>query len=315
VKVLSLLPSATEIPCALGAEDSLCGVSSDCDYPEGVDTKPAVSTSSLGIQRGSSPAEIDAIVREHLASSDSIYTLDKALIQHLRPDLILAQDLCRVCAVPSGEVEQALDVIGSSAGVLSLDPHTLTDMLEDVLRVGVAIGQRVRAEALVSRLSARLDDVRRATQGRNVRRVVSVEWQDPLFIGGHWVPEMIDVAGGIDLLGEPGKPSFTVEWTEVTAVSPDVILFVPCGYHLAEAIEQLPRLLEVRALREMPAVQNGDLYVADSSAFFSRSGPRLVEGTEILAGILHPQVVRPPDPSEARRVLLDERGVTTTRVG
>ncbi|MGH2807819.1 MAG: cobalamin-binding protein [Actinomycetota bacterium] len=303
VRVVSLLPSATEIVFAIGAEDVLCGVSCDCDYPAGVTTKPVVSATTLPITETSSPGAIDAMVREQLAESDSIYTLDRSLIRSLQPDVILAQDLCRVCAVPSGDVEEALDVIGCRADVLSLDPNSLTDVLHNIVHVGVAVGREERAREVVDSLRARLDGVRRATEAASPRpRVVTIEWHDPLFNGGHWIPEMVAIAGGDDMLGAPGARSRTVEWTEVVAADPDVIVFMPCGYDLEGAIAQVPLLLESEGFRGTRAAHSGDVFVADSSAYFSRSGPRLVDGVEILAGILHPDLVVPPDATRARRV-------------
>lgn len=220
MKVLSLLPSATEIVYALEAQDSLCGVSCDCDYPEGVTTKPVVSAKVLPITPTTSPGEIDQLVRDQLEVSDSIYSLDRSLIQQLRPDVILAQDLCRVCAVPSGHVEEALDVIGCTAEVLSLDPHSLDEVLEGILTVGSALGVSDRAESFVAHLRSRLDRVRSLTGDAARRRVVALEWQEPPFNGGHWIPEMIELAGGTDLLGAPGARSRTLTWSEVEAVTP-----------------------------------------------------------------------------------------------
>lgn len=301
MNVLSLLPSATEIVYALGAQDSLCGVSCDCDYPEAVAGKPVVSTKVLPITATTPPAEIDRLVRDQLQISDSIYSLDRELIQELRPDVILAQDLCRVCAVPSGHVEEALEVIGCTAEVLSLDPHSLDEALESILMVGQTLELGERAETLVAGLRLRLVRARHATAGAPLKRVAALEWQDPPFNGGHWIPEMIELAGGIDLLGTPGARSRSVTWAEVEAASPDAIVYMPCGYGLEEAMEQLPALFDVSEFMRTPAAISGEVYVADSSSYFSRSGPRLVDGVEILAGLFHPELFELPDPSKARR--------------
>ena len=311
MKVLSLLPSATEIVYALGAGDALCGVSCDCDYPADVSSKPVVSSRRLPISDDTPQGAINEMVRQQLTVSDSIYTLDRPLIQALRPEVILAQDLCRVCAVPSGHVQEALDVIGCSADVLSLDPHRLGDVLANILEVGSALGFSERAEDLVTALGDRIEGVRRATADATRRRVVALEWQDPPFIGGHWVPEMIEIAGGRDFLGHPGARSRTLEWAEVAAASPDVIIYMPCGYGLEEAADQLTGLFAAKELRTTPAAQNGNVFVTDSSAYFSRSGPRLIDGVEILAGILHPQLVPPPDATKALRVSAQEAEIVT----
>jgi iron complex transport system substrate-binding protein len=301
MKVLSLLPSATEIVYALSAEDVLCGVSCDCDHPEDASRKPVVSARVLPTSDESSPSGIDAMVRNQLAASGSIYTLDRSLIQALRPDVILARDLCRVCAVPSGDVDDALEVIGCRADVVSLDPHSLEDVLESIRQVGRALDRRVRAEELVASLRDRLERVRRATGEARPRRLVAVEWQEPLFVGGHWIPEMVEIAGGVDVLGRPAAPSRTVEWSEVVDASPEAVVFMPCGYDLDGAVTQLRELFDVDELRATPAAQEGNVFVVDSSSYFSRPGPRLVDGVEILAGILHPQLFVPPDPSKALR--------------
>ena len=311
MKVLSLLPSATEIVYALDAGDALCGVSGDCDYPSDVSNKPTVSRTRLPINEETSPAAIDEMVRAELAVSDSIYTLDRPLIRELRPDVILAQDLCRVCAVPSGHVAEALEVIGCSAEVLSLDPRTLGDVLDDILLVGNALGLLARAESLVTALEGRIERVRRATTTAPRRRVVALEWQDPPFNGGHWIPEMIEIAGGIDLFGRPAERSRTLEWTEVAAAAPDVIVYMPCGYDLTEAVKQLPGLYASATLRATPAAEKNNVFVTDSSAYFSRPGPRLVEGIEVLAGILHPDLVPPPDATKALRVSVQEGRLVT----
>lgn len=314
MKVLSLLPSATEIVFALGSQDVLVGVSCDCDYPREVSKKPVVSSKTLPISSATTPAEIDRLVRAHLQESDSIYSLDRELIQRLRPDVILAQDLCRVCAVPSGHVEDALDVIGCTADVLSLDPHSMDEVLGSILSVGRTLGVKQRAESLVARLQDRLSAVRRRLKGVARKRVVTLEWQDPPFNGGHWIPEMIDIAGGVDLLGKPGERSRTLTWSEVAAASPDVLVYMPCGYGLDDAVRQLPELYAIAEFRSLPAVIDDQVFVTDSSAYFSRSGPRLVDGVEILAGILHPSLSAVPPPSRALRASLREGHIETTSI-
>jgi iron complex transport system substrate-binding protein len=314
VRVLSLLPSATEIVYALGAQDSLCGVSCDCDYPEEVAGKPVVSARVLPISSDTPPGEIDKLVRDQVQAGDSIYSLDRSLIQELRPQVILAQDLCRVCAVPSGHVQDALDVIGCTAEVLSLDPHSLDDVLESVSTVGGVLGMRSRAESVTAGLRSRLARVQRATGGAVRKRVVTLEWQEPLFNGGHWIPEMIEIAGGRDAFGAPGESSRTVTWSEVEAATPDVIVYMPCGYNLQDAVAQVPALYDVEEFASTPAATAGNVYVTDSSAYFSRSGPRLIDGVEILAGCLHPERFSPPPQSRALRVVQRDSGIEISAV-
>ncbi|HEX2195578.1 MAG TPA: cobalamin-binding protein [Actinomycetota bacterium] len=288
MRVVSLLPSATEIVYALGAQDDLVGVSCDCDHPAVVADKPVVSRTALEISSGSSPGDVDRMVRERLETADSIYSVDRELVQRLRPDVILAQDLCRVCAVPSGDVEEALSALGCTAEVVSLDPRTLDDVIDSIATVGAALGVPERAAAVVAGLRARLDRVRDAVRGKPRPRVVVLEWADPPFAGGHWIPDMVEIAGGCDVLAEPGQTSRTVTWAEIAEAAPDALVYAPCGYDLDEARAQLPALLEVDAFRNLPPVRSGAVCAVDSSAYFSRPGPRLVDGVEILAGLLHP---------------------------
>lgn len=302
LKVVSLLPSATEIVYALGRQDDLCAVSCDCDYPVDVANKAVVSSKVLPIEASTPPGEIDRLVREQLDSSDSIYSIDRSLIQELRPDVILAQDLCRVCAVPSGHVEEALDVIGCRAEVLSLDPHTLDDVLDNIILVGDTLGASSEATLIVTALRSRLDRIRELTTEAPQKRVVALEWQDPPFNGGHWIPEMIEIAGGMDLLGSTGSYSKTVTWAEVETAAPEVIVYMPCGYDLADAVQQARDLFQIEALTRTPAARNGQVFATDSAAYFSRSGPRLVDGVEILAAIFHPELFPQLPEGKARRV-------------
>lgn len=312
--MLSLLPSATEIVYALGIEDSLIGVSCDCDYPSQVSEKPVVSAKVLPISSSTSPVEIDRLVRAHLQVADSIYSLDRELIQQLRPDVILAQDLCRVCAVPSGHIEEALDVIGCTADVLSLDPHSLEEVLDCIVKVGEALGVPDRAASTVAGLRERLGRIEDRLEGATRKHVVTLEWQDPPFNGGHWVPEMVELAGGRDVLGEPGERSRTLSWSEIASASPDVVIYMPCGYGLDEAVAQLPGLYDNDLFRTLPAVEAGEVFVTDSSSYFSRPGPRLVDGVEILAGVLHPDVVGAPPGDRVLRVANRGGVIETTPV-
>ena len=229
MKVISLLPSATEIVFALGCGDQLEGVTDECDYPSEARQKPVVSRTSLPTERPLSAWEIDDEVRQRMDRKEPLYMLDRALIQRVQPDLILAQDLCRVCAVPSGQVDDALKELGTEAEVLSLDPNTLEDVLESIRTVGKALGREDLAEDLVSSLRSRIEAVRRTALRVPSIRVLPLEWSDPPFAGGHWVPEMVEVAGGVNLLSEKGQPSRRVSWREVLDATPEVVVFMPCG--------------------------------------------------------------------------------------
>ncbi len=302
MKIVSLLPSATEIAYSLGLQDLLCGVSSDCDYPPEVRQKPVVSRSALDADDETPPEEIDRLVRESLAQDQPIYRLDRATIQELQPDLILAQDLCRVCAVPSGHVTEALDVIGCRADVISLDPHTLDEVIAGIEEVGRATGTVQLAATVADTLRDRVRDVEAKAAGLDVVRTLALEWADPPFNGGHWVPEMIRLAGGQDVLGVEGAPSRRLSWAEVGSAAPDMIVFMPCGYGLAEATEQARDLYGVEEFATTPAARGGAVFAVDSSSHFSRPGPRLVDGLETLAWILHPDVFPEPPQGRAQRI-------------
>jgi iron complex transport system substrate-binding protein len=289
VKIVSLLPSATEIVFALGLGDALEGVTFECDHPAEVRAKPVISGTALPVVEHLSARQIDDEVRARVARGEPIYTLDSARIAAVQPDLILAQDLCRVCAVPSGAVEEALDVLGCRAAVLSLDPATLDDVIGCIGAVGDATGTAARARVLMDRLRRRLEEVRRAVAGLGRPRTIALEWSDPPFSGGHWVPDMIKAAGGEAVLAATGRRSRRVGWAEVAAAAPEIAVFMPCGYALDEAVDEGERLLDVPELSATARI-----YAVDASAFFSRPGPRLVDGVEALASKLHPDAVRLP---------------------
>jgi iron complex transport system substrate-binding protein len=283
MRILSLLPSATEIVYALGLAEHLVGVTDECDWPPEARTMRVVSRSAL--PPVAEPAEIDRLVSASIGDGQPIYRLDTQAIGDLRPDLVLAQDLCAVCAVPSGQVTQALDILGCRAEVVSLDPSSLDEVLEGVLQVGKAARVPERAEEVVAGLRERLASVQAAVEGLERPRVFALEWGDPPFNGGHWVPEMLQVAGGEAVLGCPGAPSVRVTWAQIQAVAPQVVVFMPCGYDLQAAVEEATRILLARP--ELTGVEA--IVAVDASAFCSRPGPRLVDGVEVLAGALHPE--------------------------
>ncbi|HWD55859.1 MAG TPA: cobalamin-binding protein [Acidimicrobiales bacterium] len=283
MKIVSLLPSATEIVFALGLGDQLRGVSFECDYPEGARTVPVVSGTSLDAERPRTAAEVDAEVSAKVAAGESIYTLDDARIRSIDPDLILAQDLCQVCAVPSGAVAEALDLIGCRAEVVSLDPASLDDVIECVEQVGRATGTEKVAAELAAGLRRRLEAVRERVEGRPRPRVFVLEWSDPPFNAGHWVPEMVQVAGGEPVLAAAGERSRRVTWQEIGAEMIDVTVFSPCGFDLSGAVEQSASFLGRPDLPDL-----GRIVAVDANAYFSRPGPRVVDGVELLADLFDP---------------------------
>ncbi|MHB8682305.1 MAG: cobalamin-binding protein [Acidimicrobiales bacterium] len=295
VRILSLLPSATEMVYALGLDDELVGVTHECDWPDAARTKRVVSLSAL--PPGATPAEIDRLVSASLAGGDPIYRLDDEAVRELRPDIVLTQDLCAVCAVPSGHVNEALDSLGCSAEVISLDPSSLDEVIDGLVTVGRATGTEVRAESLAAELRERLAAVVAAVTGEPRLRTFALEWSDPPFNGGHWVPEMIDIGGGEPVLGCPGRDSMRVPWEDIAAVAPEVVLFMPCGYDLEQAAAEGRGLLGRPELASATAV-----YAANATAYFSRPGPRLVDGVELVASVLHPGSVTPRVSDGIRRI-------------
>jgi iron complex transport system substrate-binding protein len=282
MKIVSLLPSATEIVYALGLGEDLRGVTFECDYPEAARSVPVVSGTALPTDGSLSALEIDAEVSARVAAGESIYTLNDARIRAIDPDLILAQDLCQVCAVPSGAVEEALDVIGCHAKVVSLDPSRLDEVIECIGAVGAATGTSASADALMERLRGRVDAVRGRVRGRERPRVLVREWPDPAFNAGHWVPDQVEAAGGEPVLAVAGARSRRLTWEEIGAADVDITIFMPCGFDLEGAVAQAPGLLA-----RSEAAGFGRVIAVDANAYFSRPGPRVVEGVELLEKLLH----------------------------
>jgi iron complex transport system substrate-binding protein len=301
MKIASLLASGTEIACALGLGDDIVGISHECDYPPEVLDRPRISRPRFD-PAGLGSAELDAAVREAMATSGSVYSIDENAIERLDPDLVLTQAVCDVCAVPASAAQRVAERLENGATVLSLDAHTIEGILETIRQVGVAAGVDERAADYVAELRGRLRRVSERVAGLPRPRVLALEWLAPPFVPGHWVPEMIETAGGVNLAGEVGARSRQVEWRDISGADPDVLLVMPCGYKLeaarADADLRAERLREVapRAIRE------GRAFVVDASSYFNRSGPRVVDGIEIMAALLHPGVFP--------QVELEERAAT-----
>jgi iron complex transport system substrate-binding protein len=288
MKIVSLVPSATEIVFALGLGDSLDGVTFECDYPPEARSKAVVSGTAL-TDEPLTAKEIDDAVSGRVADGEAIYTLDAERIRDIQPDLILAQDLCRVCAVPSGAVEEALEVLGCHADVISLDPSTLDEVIDCIAVVGEATDTVWRARALIDELRSRVDVVSRAVAQHHRPRTFALEWSDPPFSGGHWVPDMIEAAGGDSVLASSGERSRRLTWDEVEAADPQLAVFMPCGYTFDQAVE------EGRGLLDVPALARAEhIFATDANALFSRPGPRVVDGLEALAWALHPRAFPAP---------------------
>ena len=305
MRIVSLLPSTTEIVCALGLEDALVGITHECDYPPSVVDKPRLTSSRISHETMSSK-EIDHAVRSQLAHLDghgSIYDLDETRLRELKPDLILTQELCEVCAVSYKTVERAARMFAGDVQVVSLEPNTIGDILDNIRMVGDLTGRKNEADKLVGELNARLERVKNATAPLDRRpRTLMLEWLEPAFAPGHWVPEQVEIAGGDQAFGKAGQRSVTTTAEEINAYAPDVIVLIPCGYYKEDILRQLPNASLPAGWKDLPAVRSGEVWATDATSYFSRPGPRVVEGVEILARILHPETFGPPNERQAIRV-------------
>jgi iron complex transport system substrate-binding protein len=286
VRIVSLLPSATEILFAVGAGDAVVGVTFECDFPEEARTRRIVSTSAL--RPGLTPAEIDAEVRARIAAGEDLYRLDEGALRDLEPDLVVTQDLCAVCAVDVTSVDAAMAHLGCDGRVLTVDPQTLDQVIDSIVTIGTATGCEERARELAGAARQRLAAVMDLVKDLPRPRVAVVEWTDPPFCAGHWVPDMVEAAGGIPLLGKPGEDSTRITWEDVAAADPDLVVIAPCGYRLDGAAG-----LAEQALGEGFIPPGVAVWAVDADAAYVRPGPRLVDGVEALAGVLHPAAVHP----------------------
>lgn len=289
MRIVTLLPSATEIVCALGFQDRLVGVSHSCDFPPGVSDLPVMTSTNVPHTERSDV--IDEYVRGDLEDNAALYELDMQALAAAAPDFIVSQALCDVCAVPTGDVVAALDTIPSKPKLIDLEPNTLDEVLDDCLRVGASLGCGAKAEDVVDELRSRRSVVAARTAGidhDDRPHVAFLEWLMPPFNGGHWNPELVALAGGIDQLGSPGKPSFSLTWEKIAASEPDVIFVACCGFSKERALEDIRTVLSQPICLSMPAVRSGKVFVADGNAYFSRPGPRLLDGLEMMAHALHP---------------------------
>lgn len=288
-RIVSLLPSATEIACALGFEGAIVGRSHECDWPESVEALPAVTATKL--EKGLVSIEIERRVQQIVASGLSVYEVDAPLLRSLRPDVVLTQTHCAVCAVTPADLDEALaDWIGTAPDLISLAPDDMGDVWGDFARVGAALGAQAHAAGVVADLKARIAAVSARVAGRARPRVAAIEWLDPLMVAGNWVPELVEAAGGTNLLAIPGQHSPWLEWEQLIAADPDMIVLMPCGFRIAQTLAELPALAADPRWQGLRAVREGRVYATDGQYFFNRPGPRLVESAEILAEIFHPGI-------------------------
>lgn len=293
LRIASLLPSATEIVCALGLEDELVAVTHECDYPPSVRGKPVVTSSIL--EGNGSSAEIDRHIRRLVHEGSSIYALDADRLQSLQPDLILTQELCEVCAVSYPIVERAVRRLDAETQLVSLEPESLGDVYQNITTVAQLTDRPGRAVTLLDQLRNRIQKVQERVGVRPQRRTVCLEWVDPLYNCGHWTPGLVELAGGAELLGTPNRPARAIERSELIEARPEVVVVMACGFGLERSLREVEQV-------DLPAIDGAELWVVDGNAYFSRPGPRLVDSVEILAGILHPQRVEPPASGDARRL-------------
>lgn len=289
MRIVSLLPSATEILFALGLAREVVGVSHECDFPPQAPSKPVVIHSRL--PRGASPAEIDRLVREYVSRGESLYAVDAQKLEELHPDLIITQDLCHVCAASPDDLATVLTRFDRRPEVLCLNPQDLRDVWRDILLVGEATCRGTQAERLVDEIGQRQGALEQQLDfSRRRPRVAFLEWLEPIYAGGHWVPEMIRCVGGEDALGSVGKASFRVPLQEVVEAEPEIVLIAPCGYTAGQARDEYESLELPGQWNAIPAVRNNQVYALEANSYFSRPGPRLVTGMEIFAKIIQPSV-------------------------
>lgn len=288
MRICSLLPGATEVVAALGLADQLVAISHECDYPPGIGTKPVVVQSAVDTERTHSP-DIDRQVRSMLRAGDNLYRLDESLLRRVHPTLIITQSLCEVCAVTPSEVERALEGLEPRPKVLSLTASGLEEVFRDIESIGAAVGREDRARAWVRELHERLETVRSRVARERPRQVACLEWLDPIYSAGHWMPELVQLAGGRDLLGEAGQQSRQIPWEHVVESAPEVMVLMPCGFDIPRTLSEAHLVASRPGWKDVPAVRSGEVYAVDGPAYFNRAGPRLVDGAELLAELFHPQ--------------------------
>ena len=288
MRICSLLPSATEVIVSLGLSDELVGISHECDYPPSIRNVP-IMVEPMIPPHGLASVDIDRHVRQLVASGQRLYRLNDHLLRQAQPDLIVSQDLCHVCAVTPDQLRDALCSMPRQPTVLTLNPSTVLDVINDVVRIGDAAGRSAEGHRLASHLRDRLEAVRTRIQTISHRpRVVCIEWLSPLYVAGHWVPEMVQLAGGQDALAQPGSPSRVVTWDEVLAAAPDVLIVMPCGFSVERTHSELFQMMQQPGQWRLSPDLVQHTFLVDASSYFSRPGPRLIDGIELLAALLHP---------------------------
>jgi iron complex transport system substrate-binding protein len=303
MRVVSFLPSATEMVYALGLGDQLVGVTHECDYPSEAKSKPVVVRSVIDT-KSLSARQIDEAVSRTLKAGQSLYAVDEEMLTSLAPDLVLTQDLCQVCAPSGNEIGQLLRVLPKPPQILWLTPTCLADIFDNLKQIGEATGKEEAAAALTQQLQERVAAVSvRSRSLKSIPRVFCMEWLAPPYNAGHWMAEMVELAGGVDRLARKGEDSVRITWEAILEYAPEVLILSPCGFNLAETIDQSALLTTYPGWEELPAVRRGEVYAVDANSYFARPGPRVVDGIELLAHLIHPEAFSWPGPREAYRPL------------
>ena len=306
-RILSFLPAATEMVYALGLEDALAGVTHECDFPLAAKAKPVVIRPALPLEK-MSLRQIDVAVAARIGSGQSLYEVDEKLLRELQPDLILTQNLCQVCGPSGNEITVALKQLQPKPEILWMTPHSLADIFQNLRDLAAVTGVTATAEAWIAQATRRLNDLSARIRHVSRRpRVFCLEWVDPYYCCGHWVPEMIHLAGGEDALGRNGTDSVRISWTEIAAWQPEILIVSPCGFNTEQAVTQAGQLLRQPGWRELPAVRHGRVYAVNANAYFARPGPRVVDGVELLAHLIHPEICAWQGPADAFQKIPTDR--------
>ena len=292
MRICSFLPSTTEIVYELGLGEDLVGVTHECNYPPEVKDKKVVIMSFLDHKKLSSK-EIDDLVSKNAAEGKSTYLVDKDALKEANPDIILTQKLCEVCAVSGNQVMEAVEVLGHSPEIISLEPTTIGEIFDTIITVGEVTGTAVLAREITDKLKARVGKIRALLENERDRpRVFCLEWLDPPYVGGHWVPEMVEIAGGENGLGKVGEPSFKATWEEIVEFAPQMLFIMPCGFDIEKTLDELDAVTSRDEWFSLPSTNRGEIYIVDANSYFSRPGPRIVDGLEILARAIHPEIIK-----------------------
>lgn len=296
MRICSFLPSTTEIVYELGLGDSLTGVTHECDYPPAAAAKKRVIMSFIKPEEMSS-REIDELVTKNAQEGKSTYLVKKEALVEADPDIILTQELCEVCAVSGNQVQEAVQVLGRTPEIISLEPKTMEGILETINIIGEATGTQARAAELTEQLGSRIEKIRSKFENERDRpRVFCLEWLDPPYVAGHWVPEMVETAGGECGIGKPGEPSFKVSWDDIVEFAPHMLFIMPCGYNIDKTFNEIDAASKNEGWFALPATNRGEIYLFDANSYFSRPGPRVVDGLEILAKTIHPEAMKGYEP-------------------